>query len=140
MDLVYSVALLGLAVILFNGFLLGVRMPDTPGWAAEGVLADLWCTAIAGLIVFGAAFGVRFAVAMNELEFGLKEAALVATVLAACYLIVRMMAPRRRLAEYAGELARRRGASEPSPENVVALGSPEGNDRTPSGPTLPKAA
>ena len=133
MDLVYSVALLGLAVILFNGFLLGVRMPDTPGWAAEGVLADLWCTAIAGLIVFGAAFGVRFAVAMNELEFGLKEAALVAAVLSACYLIVR-------LAEYAGELARRRGASEPSPENVVALGSPEGNDRTPSGPTLPKAA
>ena len=97
MDLVCSVALFGLAVILFKLFLLGGRMPDKAGRASEGVTSDLWCVTITGLIAFGTAYGVQFLLTMNEQAFGLKEAVLVAAVLSACFLIVRVLAPRRRL-------------------------------------------
>jgi len=140
MDLVYSVALLGLAMILFVTLLLGNRMPDQPRWASDGTTAELSCVAVAGLIAYGMAFGVRFVVYTNELVMGPKEIALVAATLAACYLIFRWLAPRRRLAEYAGELARGRGINESSPANGVALASPENKNGPSSEPTLSKAA
>ncbi len=140
MDLVYSVALLGLTVILSIIFMLGIRMPDEPRWASDGLTTDAWCVAIAGLIAYGTAFGVKFVVNMNEQALGLKQVALAAATLAACYLIVRLMAPRRRLAKYAAERARRSGVSESYPENVVALALPVGENRSPSEPTLTKAA
>ena len=140
MDLVFSVALLGLAVILFNVFLLGCRMPHQPAWASETVISDLWGVTITGLIAFGTAYGVQFVLIFNEQPFGLMEAALLVAVLFACYLVIRVMAPRRRLAQYAGELARRRGASESSPAHDMTLTSPAGSNRSPGEQTLAKAA
>lgn len=140
MDLVFSVALLGLAVILFNVFVLGCRMPDQPGWASEGVISDLWCVSITGLIAYGGAFGVKFVVTMNQQVFGLKEVALGASVLAVYYLIHRAIAPRRRMAQYAGELAPGRGVSDSSPATLTTLTSSALYNHSPGEPTLPKVA
>ena len=140
MDLVYSVAVLGLAVFLFILLLLGDRMPDRPGWAPEGVAADVSTVAVAGLLAFGVAFGVRFFTAIDAMVIGLKEIVLLAAVLAVYYLILRALAPRRRLAQYASERARRSGASASSVENVVALTPANGDDHSPGASTLTKAA
>ncbi len=140
MDLVYSVALLGMAVILFNVFLLGCRMPDQPGWASEGVVSDLWCVSITGLIAFGAAFGVKFVVTMNQQVFGLKEVAVVASVLTVYYLTHRAIARRGRMAQTAGELARGSGVSDSSPATLTTLTSSALYNHSPGEPTLPKVA
>ena len=140
MNLVYSVALLGLAAILFVVFLLGDRLPDRAGWMSEGVISDLSSVAIAGLIAFGACFGVRFFVFMGERPFGLKEVALLTMTLVVYYLIFRHLAPRRRLREYAAELARRSASNKPSETNVVTITSPESNHGSSNEPTLPRAA
>jgi len=140
MDLVYAVALLGLAVILFVVVLLGNRMPDQPDWASEGMLADLSGVAITGLVAFGMSFGFRFVVSTNELAMGVKEVALVAVTLVAYFLIFRQLAPRRRLREYAAELARRSGMNNPPLTNVATITSPENNNDPSNEPTLPRAA
>ena len=140
MDLVYSVASLGLAVILFVMFLLGARRPDEPGWASGDVISDVWCVSIVGLIAFGTGFGVRFVQSMNQESFGIKEVALISAIMAACYLALQKIAPRRRLAEYAAEFARTSGSSESYRANVVTLASAEGETRSLTEPTLPKAA
>lgn len=130
MDLVYSAAFFGLAVILLILLLREDRMLGKFGWASEGVIADLWCVAIAGLIAFGAAFGVQFALTMNEQAFGLTEAALVAAILSVCYLSIRTMAPRPRLAQYTDEFASGHGAGASSPARVITPTSAEGNNRS----------
>lgn len=140
MDLVYSVALVVMAVILFVGFLPGNRMAGGRGLASEGMTADLLCVAIASLFAFGIAFGGRFILTMHEQAVGLKELVLVAVTLAACYLIVRRLAPRRRLSGSAEEPTRWGGTSESSPANVAALVSPEHKSGPPSEPPLTKAA
>ena len=140
MDLVYCVVTLGLAVILFVISLLGARRPDEPGWASGGVISDVWSVTIVGLLAFGVSFGAKFFVKLNQEPFGIKEVALLSAVLAACYLTLRVMAPRRRLAEYAAEIARRSGASESHPANVVPLASAESETRPMTEPTFPRAA
>lgn len=140
MDLVYAVALLGLAVIFFNVFLLGDRMPHKPFWASDGTISDLWCVTITSLIAFGIAFGVQFVLTINEQAFGLTEAALVAAALVVSYLIVRAVAPRRRLAAYAAKLAPESDTGISTPTNVVTLVQRADNTQSTSAPALPKAA
>ncbi len=140
MDIVYSVALLGLAVVLFNVFLLGCRMPDQPGWASEGVISDLWCVSITGLIAFGAAFGVQFILIFKEESFGLMEVAMVASLLAVFYLTHRAITRRGQMAQTAGELARGSRVSDPSPATSTTLRSSALYNHSPGEPTLPKVA
>lgn len=139
MDLVYSVALFGLSVIVFILVLLGSRMPDQPRWLSEGVSADLVNVTIASLFAFGAAFGFQFVLSVKETVIGLTEVALVAAILTACFVIFRLLAPRRRLAEYAAERARRNAMNEPGLVSVST--TPPANGNEPSDrPTLPRAA
>lgn len=140
MDLVYSVALLGLAVILFISFMLGDRNPDRPGWASEGVANDLSSVAIAGLIAFGTCYAFKFGMTIAEQTMGLKVFILLAVTLISYYLILRALAPRRRLAEYAREHARRNNMDEPPQATVVQIAAAGGNNDPSSGPTLPRAA
>ena len=140
MDLVYSVAILGLAVNLFVLFLIGERMPNRPGWASNWLASDLSTVAITGLIAFAISFGVRFAMTVNEQAIGLKVAALLAATLAAHYFILRQLAPRRWLAEYAAERARGSNMNELPMANVVSIVAPAGNDGPSGEPTLPRAA
>ena len=139
MDLVYSVAFFGLAVVGFILVLLGSRMPDQPSWLSEGVSADLVNVTIVGLLAFGAAFGIQFVLSVKETVIGLTEVALVAATLIACFVIIRLMAPRRRLAEYAAEYARRNAMNEPGLVNVSTTPSAVANDSS-NKPTLPRAA
>ena len=139
MDIVYSVSLLGLAVIVFVIFLLGVRMPNEPTWASDW-LVDIWCVTIAGLIAFGACFAIKFIASINAQTLGLKEVALVSAVLITCFLIVQTLAPRRRLAEYAGTLAQRGKASESYPGISSRLTPVARENRAPIEPSLHKVA
>ncbi|MDH3315487.1 MAG: hypothetical protein OER43_06935 [Gammaproteobacteria bacterium] len=141
MDLVYSAALLGLATVFSVVVLLGARRPVEPAWAAEWLVANVWCVAITALIGFGVSFAVCFALSLKSQPIGLMEIALIAGVASAYYLILRLMAPRRRLAEYASRLAESTGGDrEPSTAEIIQLALPVGDGRSPDKPTLPKAA
>lgn len=140
MDIVYSVALLGLAVVLFYVFLLADRRPDRSGWVSDGTVAELSTVLITGLIAFGLCFGVRFFASINELAIGVKEVALLAATLTAYYLILLKLAPRRRLAEHAAALAQRNAMRELSSANIVNLASPADDNDPSNNPGLPRAA
>ena len=139
MDLVLCVAFVGVATILYVVVLLVSRMPDQPAWATELVMNDIANTVITGLAAFAVGYGTRFVLTMNELVMGVKEIALIAATLAACFMVIRLLAPRRRLAEYAAEHARRNALTEPALVSVSA--NPPANRNGPSDkPTLPRAA
>lgn len=141
MDLVYSVALLGLAMVFSVAVLLGSRKPVEPAWAAEWLVANVWCVSITALIGFGVSFAVRFALTLKLQPIGLVEVALVAGIVSAYCLILRLMAPRRRLAEYAAQLAESTGgAGETSTAEVIEFTPPVRDGRSPDKPTFPKAA
>ena len=140
MDLVYSVALLGLAVILFVVLMLGDRKPDRPGWASEGMANDLSSVAITALIAVGICYGVKFGMTISEQALGAKVFILLAVTLVACVLTLRTLSPRRRLAEYAAERALKVSISELPRVSVVTVATPGSNNDQPSGPTLPRAA
>ncbi len=139
MDLVYTVALIGVAAVLYVVVLLVSRMPDQPGWATELVMNDIANVVITGLAAFAVGYATRFVLTMNELAMGVKEIALIAATLAACYVIIRLLAPRRRLAEYAAELARRNGVTEPALASV-STNPPAGGNGPSDKPTMPRAA
>jgi len=141
MDIVYSVALLGLAVVLFVVFLLADRRPDRSGWVSDGgTVAELSTVLITGLIAFGLCFGVRFFASINEVAIGVREVALLAATLTAYYLILLKLAPRRRLAEHAAKLAQRSTVTELSSVSIVPLASPADNEGPSNNPRLPRAA
>lgn len=130
MDLVYCVAFVGVATVLYVVVLLVSRMPDQPSWATELVMNDIANTVITGLVAFAVGYGTRFALDLREEVVGVKEIALTAAILVACFVVVRLLAPRRRLAQYTAELATRNAA-----KGTAADG------HGPSGkPTLPRAA
>jgi hypothetical protein len=103
MDLVYSVALFGMATVISLLLFIAVRMPVEPAWASEGLIANVWCVLITGLIAYGGCFGVRFIVDLKDQTIGLPQAAMVIGLLAAFYLIGRAMSPRRLLAKTAAQ-------------------------------------
>ena len=141
MDLVYSVAILGVATVLWVVVILAARNPVKPAWAANWLVDDLSCVTITALIGFGVSFGVSFAFSLKSQPIGLVEIAVAAAIAFACYLIVRLMAPRRRLAEYASQLAARTaGDGEPSTAGIIQLAPSAGESRSPDNPILPKAA
>ena len=115
-------------------------MTDRPGWASDGVVADVTTVVVTGLLAFGIAFAVRFITSFDAMAIGLKEVVLLAGILAVYYLILRALAPRRRLAQYASERARSSGASASSADNVVALTPANGDGQSPGASTLTKAA
>ena len=139
MDLVYFVALVGVAAILYVVVLLVTRMPDQPVWATELLMNDIANTVITGLAAFAVGYGTRFVLDINELVMGGKEIALIAAILVACFAVIRLMAPRRRLAEYAAELARRNGVTEPTLARV-STNPPAGGNGPSDEPNLPRAA
>lgn len=130
MDLVYSVALVGVAAVLYVVVLLVSRMPDQPGWATELVMNDIANVVITGFVAFAVGYGTRFVLDINELVIGVKEIALIAAILVACFVVIQVLAPRRRLAAYAAELAIRNAVKGP------AAGGNGPSDK----PTLPRAA
>jgi hypothetical protein len=140
MDIVYSVALLGLAVVLFFVFLLADRRPDRSDWMSDGMVAELSTVLITGLIAFGLSFGVRFFASANGPAMGIREVALLSATLTAYYLIFLKLAPRRRFAEYAATLAQRSAVTELSSANIVTLASPADNNGPSNNPGLPRAA
>jgi len=136
MDLVYCVALSGIATVLYFVVLLVSRMPDQPAWATELVMNDISNTVITGLAAFAVGYGTRFVLTINELVMGVREIALIAVTIAACFVIIRLMAPRRRLTQYAAEFARRNAVKGPA-----AGGKGPSNNNGPSNrPNLPRAA
>ncbi len=140
MDIVYAVALLGLAVVLFVVFMLLDRAPDSSGWTSDGMLSELSTVAITGLFAFGLCFGVRFFASAGGLTIGVKEVALLAAILTAYYLIYRKLAPRRRLAEYAEQRAQGSAMKELSPVSVLTPASPAVHGGPSGNPDLPRAA
>lgn len=110
MDLVYSVALLGLATVITAVVLVGARMPVKPAWAAHWLVDDAVCVTITVLIGFGLSFAASFAYSASSQPIELVEIALISGIAAACYVILRLIAPRRRLAEYASQRAERAGS------------------------------
>ncbi|MDX1527632.1 MAG: hypothetical protein R3337_03325 [Gammaproteobacteria bacterium] len=136
MDLVYSLACIGLATVLAVLVILAVRRPVAPAWASEGLIANVWCVAITGLIGFGVSLGVRFALTIESQNVGTVEILLSVALLAGYSAILILMAPRRRLAEYARQSARAANA----PASVAELTVTPSVEVTPADPTLPKAA
>ena len=135
MDLVYCVALVGVTTVLYFAVMLVSRMPDQPAWATELVMNDLANTLMTGLAAFAVGYGTRFILDVGEEIVGVKEIALVAAVLIACFAVIRLMAPKRRLAEYAAELAKRNAV----PASVSTT-PPAGGKGPSNKPTLPRAA
>ena len=141
MDLVYSVAFLGLARVITAVVLVGARRPVKPASAEQWLVDDAGCVTITALIGFGAAFAVRFAFSAKSQPIEVVEIALITGIAAACYLILRLMAPRRRLAEYASQRAERTGSDrQPSTAEIIQLVSPTDEVQPPDNPTLRNAA
>ena len=140
MDIVYAVALLGIAVVLFTVFMLLDRAPDSRGWTSDGMLSDLSTVAITGLFAFGLCFGVRFFASATGPAMGIREVALLAATLTAYYLIYRKLAPRRRLAEYADKRAQAPSMKELSSVSVLTPASPVVHGGPSGNPDLPRAA
>jgi hypothetical protein len=141
MDLVYSVAILSVATVLWVVVILAARNPVKPAWAPNWLADDLGCVAVTALIGFGGSFGVSFVFNFKSQPIGLVEIALAAGIASVCYLVVRLMAPRRRLAEYASQLAERTGGdSEASTAGLIQLAPSAAEGQPPHKPTLPKAA
>ncbi len=136
MDLVYSLACVGLATVLAVLVILAVHRPLVPVWASEGLIANFWCVAITGLIAFGVSFSVRFALTIQSQNVGTVEILLSVGLLAGYSAILILMAPRRRLAEYAHQSARAASA----PAAVSELTVTPSVEVTPADPTLSKAA
>ena len=136
MDLVYSIACIGLATVLSVLVILAVHRPVAPAWASEGLIANFWCVAITGLIAFGVSLGVRFALTVQSQNVGTVEILLSVGLLAGYSAILMLMAPRRRLAEYARQSAR--AAS--TPAAVTELMVTPAVEVTPADPRLSKAA
>lgn len=135
MDLVIAVASLGLATVVSVVVVLGVRRPVEPAWASEGLVANVWCVAITGLIGFGLSFAVRFFLTMKSPPIRFSEIAIIVAIVIACSVAVWLLAPRRRLAAYAAEIAALAPAS-----NVVELAAFAANGKPPTNPNLPKVA
>lgn len=141
MDLVYSVASLGLATVISFSVLLWCRMPTEPAWASEGWIANFWCVLITGLTAYGACFGVRFFVTFDDQTIGLPEAALVTGLLAAYGLVLYAMSPRRRLAEYAARIDGGQSSTGMPSESVLAEPATQASPGRPATPgDLSKAA
>ncbi len=104
MDLVYAVALLSLAVILFAvvASQRDAHKPSEPGMSSDSLSNDMLAVTCAGLIAFGTGFGIRFVVGAAWATFGIKEIVLIATVLTASYLTLRALTVLRRAANNAG--------------------------------------
>ena len=135
MDLVYFVALVGVAAILYVAVMLVSRMPDQPGWATELIMNDIANTVMTGLAAFAVGYGLRFILDVGDEVVGVKEIGLVAAAVVVCFAVIRFMAPKRRLAEYAAELARRNAVL------VSVSTTPPPSGKGPSDkPTLPRAA
>jgi len=127
MYLVYSVALLGLATVIFVIVLVGARAPVKPAWAAHWLVDDMGCVAITALIGFGLIFVGSFVFSVQSQPIELMEITLATGIAAAYYLILRLIAPRRRLAEYALQRAEPTGSDrEPSSTEIIQLVSPAG--------------
>ena len=120
MDLIIAAALLSAAVIVSVFVLLAVRRPVEPLWASEFLVANFWCVAIVALIAFAVCFGARFALNLKSVPLSLGEIALVAGIATASVVVLRLMAPRRRLAEYAAQIAAgSETADKPAAANVI---------------------
>lgn len=120
MDLVYSVAAFAAMIVLYTIVLVGTRRREPSFWASEGMVGNVWCILMTGLIAYGVALAARFALTWPEQPFGLREAVMVAAIVVACVAVVRLIAPRRRLAAYAAAEAVRTGAVA---SNVVSVGT-----------------
>ena len=136
MDLVFSIACIGLATVLSVLVILAVRQPVAPAWASEALIANFWCVAITGLIAFGVSWGVRFALTVQSHNVGMVEILLSVALLAGYSALLILMAPRRRLAEYARQSAHAASAS----AAVTGLTVTPSVEVTSADPTLSKAA
>ena len=143
MDLVYAVALLSLAVIFFSVVVLlrDARKPNDSSLALDSLSDDMVAVTCAGLIAFGAGFGTRFALGAAEAAFGLKEIALIATILTACYLTLRTLAARRTLGKHVGvSIHRKISLDELFAVNVAIRSLQVSKNRSEDYPGLSKAA
>lgn len=140
MDLVYSIALLGLTAVLGVFVFLTVRMPVQPAWGAEWMIANVWCVAITGLLTFGIGLGIRYFNDPGAQPVGLREVILIAAFLSVYSGLLRLMAPRRRLAEYAAQLRDSESAAlkATAPESSRARAGSDGEP--PTDPSLRKVA
>ena len=136
MDLVYSIACLGLATVLAVLVILAVHRPVKPAWASENLIANFWCVTITGLIAFGLGFAIRYALDIQSQSYGMVEILLCVGLLAGYTAILMLMAPRRRLADYARHSAPTASAS----ATVTELTGTRPVAAKPADPDLPKAA
>ncbi|MDX1512482.1 MAG: hypothetical protein R3174_01955 [Gammaproteobacteria bacterium] len=140
MDLVISIALLGMAMVLCVFVFFSVRMPVEPAWAEEWLVANVWCVAITGLLAFGFAFGVKFVVDFDSQTFGWREGILIVGFSAVYCVLIRLMSPLRQSVEPANQTATDSlGNAQPMAIHEVLPASSGSGQRTPT-PGLRKAA
>ncbi|MDX1431217.1 MAG: hypothetical protein R3286_02090 [Gammaproteobacteria bacterium] len=101
MEIIYAVALLGACFILAAIVYLGSRMPVTPAWANDTLVANVWCVLIVGLIAFGIGFLVQYAAHWDERTLGARELAILAVLVIGYALVWSALGVRKRLARYA---------------------------------------
>ena len=141
MDLVISIALLGMAMVLCVFVFFSVRMPVEPAWAEEWLVANVWCVAITGLLAFGFAFGVKFVVDFDSQTFGWREGILIFGFSAVYFVLMHLMTPLRRSASLAGQ-AQAMGDLKIEQPTAIHGARPESSDggRKTATPGLRKAA
>lgn len=101
MEIIYAVALFGAAIIIATIVYLGSRMPVTPKWASDTLVANFWCVLIIGLLAFGIGLLVQYVVYRDERILGLREIAISGIIVAGYVLLWSSLGVRRRLARYA---------------------------------------
>lgn len=139
MDLVLSVASFSALIVTYSLVLVGARNPRSPWWASEGMVANVWCLLMVGLLAYGICFATRFALTWEKQALGVRELLLSTGIAVAAIVAVSVISPRRRLAAYA---ARETDAASVIPIGAASAGasSPEIQPDPRRGPDLPKAA
>lgn len=100
MELIYSVALLGACVITATIIYLGSRMPVTPWWANDTLVANFWCILIVGLVAVGVGFLIQYAFLWEERTLGAREIVTLSMIVIGYALVWTAIGPRKRLARY----------------------------------------
>lgn len=135
MELILSVALLGAAFIVGTIIFLGSRMPVTPVWAHDTLVANFWCVLVIGMVAFGIGVLVQYAIYWEERTLTVRDLAIVGAILVGYALLWSALGVRKRLARY----AQQRQASAAS-VHPIGGGTAATPPRSPDGRVPPKAA
>ena len=101
MLLVIGTAALALAVLSFSMILLGSRNPQTPAWANDNLVGNLYLPLIIGVGVLGIGCFFKVLLSLGSQPPSGKAWAVSVAIVAASLLLLRSMSIKKRLAKYA---------------------------------------